>query len=126
VRAWTEQALESGFAFDIELLLRVHLHAPGSIATVPIAWIDSDAQSTTAELEPYLDMLRMVSRFYHAYLPRDRDSDDFARFVEVLDQNAFDRLVEALPAEIAEGEPSRFDTISGVGVATLMERAGIR
>lgn len=125
VRGWSEAALESGFAFDIELLLRVQQQTPDSIVTVPIAWIDSDAQSTTAELEPYLDMLRMVARFYRAYLPPEQSADEFARFVEVLDQSAFDRLVDAVPAEIADGDPTGFHRFGGVSVKDLMERAGL-
>ncbi|UCH30200.1 MAG: glycosyltransferase, partial [Myxococcales bacterium] len=45
--------VEKRFAFDIELLLRTVLERPGSIERVPIAWIDSEAASTTKELQPY-------------------------------------------------------------------------
>jgi hypothetical protein len=125
VREWTETALESGFAFDIELLLRVQLKAPGSVVTAPIAWIDSDALSTTADLEPYLDMLKMVVRFYRAYLPSDQSAEGFARLIEALDQEAFDRLVEALPGEIAQGDPMEFGVFSGVSASDLAARAGV-
>jgi hypothetical protein len=125
VRSWSEGALENGFAFDIELLLRVQQRTPDSIVTVPIAWIDSDAQSTTAELEPYLDMLKMVARFYRAYLPPEPSAEEFARFVEVLDPSAFDRLVNAMPAEIADGDPAGFHTFRGVSVEDLAKRAGL-
>jgi hypothetical protein len=125
VRDWTETALESGFAFDIELLLRVQQRAPGSVLSVPIAWIDSDALSTTAELEPYLDMLKMVARFYRAYLPAARSAEGFARFVEALDQDAFDRLVEALPEEITHGDPKAFDAFGDVSARDLAARAGL-
>lgn len=125
VRDWTVTALESGFAFDIELLLRVHQKAPDSVVTVPIAWIDSDAQSTTAELEPYLDMLKMVAGFYRVYLPRERTAEGFARFVDALDQDAFDRLVEAIPEQIAKGDPTEFHAPGGVSVDDLTARAGL-
>ncbi len=123
--AWFTDALESGFAFDIELLLNVQLVRPGSIEKVGVAWIDSDAQSTTADLEPYLDMLGMVVRFYRKYLPRDSVADAFASLIEALDQEAFDRLLDDLPSAIAEADPATFGEFAGVPAAELRSRAGL-
>jgi hypothetical protein len=125
LEGWTENAIESGFAFDIELLLHAELSAPGSVSKAPIAWIDSDAESTTAALEPYLDMLQMVARFYRTYLPKNEAGDAFASFVDALDQAAFDRLVEALPDEITQADPATFGDWAGVSPAELAELAGL-
>jgi hypothetical protein len=125
LNAWFTGAIESGFAFDIELLLNVQLARPGSIEKVGIAWIDSDAQSTTADLEPYLDMLRMVVRFYRSYLPADARADGFAQLIEALDQHAFDRLLNDLPGAIADADPAMFGDFEGVDAAELRSRAGL-
>jgi hypothetical protein len=123
IRTWIEDTLENGFAFDIEFLLRVHLAAPGSIAKVPIAWIDSEAESTTAELDPYLPMLRSVVRFYRHYLPSDPRAESFARLIESLDEDSFSRLLEDIPEAIASGEPLEFDALGGVSAEDLAARA---
>ncbi len=66
---WIDDVSENGFAFDIEFLLHTERADPGTISIVPIAWIDSDAASTTTDLEPYLPMLRSVVGFYRDVLP---------------------------------------------------------
>ena len=124
--AWFTGAIESGFAFDIELLLNVQLANPGSIEKVGIAWIDSDAQSTTADLEPYLDMLGMVVRFYRNYLAGNAQADGFAQLIEALDQDAFDGLMASLPGAIADADPATFGDFEGVSAAELRRRAGLR
>jgi len=122
---WFESAMESGFAFDIEVLLHVHLGRPDSIRKVAVAWIDSDAQSTTADLEPYLDMLRMAVAFYRTYLPPDETGESFGQLIEALDKDAFEALLDSLPPQIAEGEPAGFDDFRGVTAAELAHRAGL-
>ena len=49
---------EKKFAFDIELLIKTDKLKRQSITKVPIAWIDSETESTTSELQPYVDMLK--------------------------------------------------------------------
>jgi hypothetical protein len=46
VRDVIGDAIEKGFAFDIEMLLRTETRRPGSVRKVPVAWIDSEAAST--------------------------------------------------------------------------------
>jgi hypothetical protein len=121
---WYEDAVESGFAFDIEMLLQVQLQSRGPIAKVPVAWIDSDALSTTADLEPYLDMLRTTALLYRTHLPAREESDALARLIEGLDQEGFDRLLERIPPEIADAEPSTFDAHRSVAAEELARRAG--
>lgn len=125
LEGWFESAMESGFAFDIEMLIHVHLGHPDSIRRVAVAWIDSDALSTTTDLEPYLDMLRMAVRFYRTYLPSDEAGESFGQLIEALDKDAFDALLESIPPEIGEGEPATFDGFDGVTAAELAKRAGL-
>ncbi len=116
--------LEKKFAFDIELLLKTELRRSGSIAKVPIAWIDSEAASTTTDLQPYLPMLKSVARMRRRYLPPDTEAEAFAAFVDRLDEESFARLLDDVPAGIAEREPADFGEWAGVGVADLEMRAG--
>jgi glycosyltransferase involved in cell wall biosynthesis len=111
--------LEKRFAFDVELLLKTELARRNSIVKVPIAWIDSEAASTTAALQPYLPMLRSIVQISRTYLPQTDSSSEFASFVDTLDDAAWKRLVRRLPAEIAERDPAEFDCFDGVTVAQL-------
>jgi hypothetical protein len=122
---WFESAIESGFAFDMELLIRVHLDHPGSLRKVAVAWVDSEALSTTTDLEPYLDMLGMVVRFYRAYLPPSEEADTFAELIDALDKEAFDALLEHIPEEIAQAEPMTFDDFDDITAVELARRAGL-
>ena len=70
--------IERQFAFDVELLIKTELRRPGSIARVPIAWIDSEAASTTPEFDPYLGMLKSIAAMYRRYLPPEATADDVA------------------------------------------------
>lgn len=56
--------IEHQFALDVELLIKTELRRPGSISRVPIAWIDSEAASTTPEFDPYLGMLKSIATMY--------------------------------------------------------------
>ncbi len=53
--------VEHKFAFDIELLLKTTFLKADAISKVPIAWIDSDTASTTADLQPYLPMFKAIA-----------------------------------------------------------------
>jgi hypothetical protein len=119
VREIVLESLEKGFAFDIELLLRAELGATGSIAKVPIAWIDSEAASTTTDLEPYLPMLRTIVALYRHYLPVDPRSEGFADLIESLDEAGWNRLIDRMPASIADGDPTRFSIESPVTATDL-------
>jgi hypothetical protein len=116
--------IEKKFAFDIELLLKSELLAPGSISKVAIAWIDSEAASTTTDIQPYLPMLQAIVKMYRKYLPGNEQSDAFASFIEELDVDAFNHLLDHIPAGILEREPIEFSAYDGVSVEMLKE--GIR
>ncbi len=122
VRRITPDSLEKGFAFDIELLLRTELGAPGSTTRVPIAWVDSAADSTTTDMDPYLPMLQSIVTLYRHYLPADPDAEEFAEWIESLDEAAWNRLLDAIPAAIAEADPADFTRSSPVSVAQLARR----
>jgi hypothetical protein len=119
VRAIVDDLLEKKFAFDIELLLKTELRQPGAIVKVPIAWIDSTAESTTTDLQPYLSMLQSIVKMYRKYLPEDPEAESFAQFIEALDEATWDRLVDHIPAAIATRDPAEFGDFSQVRVADL-------
>jgi hypothetical protein len=123
-RGGQEDLLEKKFAFDIELLIRIRLRGQDSIARVPVAWIDSEALSTTTDIQPYLPMLKAIVKMYRAYLPADPGADGFAAFVDNLTEDAWSRLVENIPAGIAQREPAEFGGFSGVSAAELERAAG--
>ncbi len=118
-RAIVTETVEKRFAFDIELLLRTALARPASIERVPIAWIDSEAASTTKELQPYLAMLQSIVRIAKRYLPPNAESDDFAALIESLDQESWTRLSSSVPPDIADREPAEFDEFDGVSADDL-------
>ncbi len=117
--------LEKKFAFDIELLIKVRLRRQDSIARVPVAWIDSEALSTTTDIQPYLPMLQAIVGMYRAYLPAEDHAEGFAAFIESLDEQAWNRLVENIPAGITQREPAEFGGFSGVSADELRAAAGL-
>ncbi len=119
VRAVADELIEKKFAIDIELLLKTELRRADSIGKVPIAWIDSEALSTTTAIQPYLTMLKGIARMYRKYLPSNPESESFARFVDGLDEQQWDRLVLAVPGVIADADPKTFHEMNDVQVADL-------
>ena len=111
--------IEKKFAFDIELLLRTELSEAGSIEKVGIAWIDSEAASTTTDLSPYLSMLKSIVKMYEKYLPADAESDEFADFIKELSDEEFNRLLDQIPSGIVEREPAEFADYKEVMVSEL-------
>lgn len=105
-RQLVEAPSERGFAFDVELLLRCELSSRRSIAKVPIAWIDSDAASTTVGLAPYLPMLRSIVRLYRENSGERPLSEAFARAIESLDEGAWERAIEAFGPRLEAIDPA--------------------
>ena len=120
VNAVCSDVMEKKFAFDIELLLKTELRRRGSIGKVPIAWIDSEAASTTTDLEPYLQMLRAMVAMYRRYLPSEPDAERLAGFIERMTDAEWARLADNVPAEIADGDPRAFDRVRPVSVDDLL------
>jgi len=114
-QAILDDLLERCFAFDVELLLKTEQRNPEGLAKVPIAWIDSEAESTTTALSPYLSMLQSIAAMNRKYLPSDSRAGEFVSFIEGLDENQWNQLVENVPQAIAERDPlefGHFDEIS--------------
>ena len=105
VRQIVYDTQEKKFAFDIELLLKTELLYPGSIGKVAIAWIDSDAESTTGG-STYLDMLHSIAGYYRKYLPENDESDKWADFIESLDGKKWERLLDNMPPAIENARPA--------------------
>jgi len=111
----TDDLIEKKFAFDIELLVRTEQLHPGSIQKVPVAWIDSEEASTTKDLQPYLPMLKAIVKMSHKYF--EEEENEFASFIESLDQDAFQVLLQNIPTAIIQRGPDTFSDFDKVTVA---------
>ncbi len=111
--------LERQFAFDLELMLRAELARTGSVVTVPVAWIDSEAESTTTDLQPYLPMLLAITAMARRYGGVPDGAEGFAELIEGLDEPSWQRLVDAVPPEIAEGDPAISSAMGAVSASDL-------
>ena len=118
-RAILDDLLERGFAFDVELLLKAEQRNPDGLAKVPIAWIDSEAESTTTALSPYLSMLKSIAAMNRKYLPSNAKAEEFVGFIEGLDETQWNHLVDNVPAPIATREPQDFGQFDEVSVDHL-------
>jgi hypothetical protein len=118
-----DDLLERGFAFDVELLLKAELRNPGSLTRVPIAWIDSEGESTTTALSPYLSMLQSIAGMNRNYLLPYGQAEAFTTFVEALDENQWNQLVNNVPDPIASSDPLQFGHYNEISVDDL--KAGL-
>ncbi len=121
VRAIVPQMLEKKFAFDIELLIKTRLRRPASIDQIGVAWIDSDALSTTTDIQPYLPMLKAMVGMYRHYLEATPAESGFADFIDGLDEDAWERLQDNIPQGITDREPADYVEYQGVTVADLQK-----
>lgn len=112
-----EDLIEKKFAFDIELLLKTALLKQATITKVPIAWIDSEAASTTTDLQPYLPMLKAISRMSEKYFPEEGTSNEFSRFIQQLSGVEFNEILQNIPSDIVKREPDEFTKYDKVGVS---------
>lgn len=106
-----EEAGETGFAVDLELLLLCRVRGL-RIGKAGICFIDSEAESATAGQEVHLTMLRTVAALRRRHLPADESADAITGMVESLDMDSWLDLVRNPPAPILEtpldrlGDPS--------------------
>ena len=114
-----DDMIERKFAFDIELLLRTELISERSITKVPIAWIDSEEASTTTDLQPYLPMLKSISKMSTQYFAPDPASKEFSELIQKLDDDDFNLLLEQMPPEISRRDPSEFAAFNSVTARDL-------
>ncbi|MCE2613670.1 hypothetical protein LVD13_11865 [Flavobacteriaceae bacterium D16] len=119
VRDIIDGMIEKKFAFDIELLLRTSLLKKGNIIKVPIAWIDSEAASTTTDLQPYLPMLKSIAKMYRKYFPKEDRAEEFAALIKSMDDDDFAKLLENIPEEIRDRQPREFTTFDKVKASDL-------
>ncbi len=115
----TLENVEQKFAFDVELLIKTELLKSDAISKVPIAWIDSDAESTTSDLQPYLPMLQSIASMQKRYFSDKDGYNDYADFVNALNDESFHRLLENIPQNITDREPDSFARYQGVSVEDL-------
>jgi glycosyltransferase involved in cell wall biosynthesis len=109
--------IEKKFAFDIELLLKTHLLKSNSITKVAIAWIDSEEASTTTDIQPYLPMLKQITKMYKKYFDEYELSNEFASFIESLNDEKFNKLLSSIPKKITDREPIEFTQYDEVRVS---------
>jgi hypothetical protein len=114
-----DDLMEKRFAFDIELLIRLEQDSAGKISKVPIAWIDSEAASTTTAARPYLPMLKSIVKMYRRYLPEDPAAEAYAWFIDELDDLRWSELLQKIPAEIADADPATFGDFEPISAADL-------
>lgn len=111
-------------ARGFELLLKTELRRPGGIAKVPVAWIDSEAASTTTGLQPYLSMLKAIVAMYRRYLPPAPEAEALAALIEGMSEEDWAYLSEHVPPAIADGDPLRFSEERPIGAAELYLHRG--
>ncbi len=98
-------AVERGFAFDLELLLRSESLCRRSVTPVPIAWIDSEASSNTASASIHLSMLqRVVALVRETERPHD-SRGAFARAIDSLDEERWQRAIREFGARLEALDP---------------------
>ncbi len=119
VPSLVSSAIEQKFAFDIELLLRCTIESGLAVPRVPVAWIDSEAASTTTDLEPYLDMLQAIALMYRRYSPPDTRAESFVELMESMDRDGWNKLVGDIPAAISSREPMEFTSWAGIDAEHL-------
>lgn len=124
IRSVAATTREKRFAIDIELLLQAELLQPQASVNIPVCWIDSEAASTTTDLQPYLPMLRSIAGMYRLYLEPNAMADRFAGFVESLAEPEWQHLLEHIPTAITEREPAAFGAWAGISVQALAAAAG--
>ncbi|MCA0153149.1 glycosyltransferase [Winogradskyella vincentii] len=112
--------IESKFAFDIELLLKTELFKKGSIIKIPIAWIDSEEASTTTDLQPYLSMLKSIAMMNKRYFHKQKKDNEFVSFIESLNEERFNILLDNIPRNITIRNPDEFTDYDEVRVADLL------
>lgn len=113
-------SIEKKFAFDIELILKTENIRKNSIYKVPIAWIDSEAESTTTDLQPYLPMLKSIAKMYNTYSRQKTDiGNNFANFYDRLTKEKWEILLKNIPSDITKRNPIEFSSYDKVTVSEL-------
>ncbi|MCF6184331.1 MAG: hypothetical protein L3J56_06840 [Bacteroidales bacterium] len=112
---------EKKFAFDIELLIKTDMLERESIAKVAIVWIDSEAELTTTDLQPYIEMLKAIADMYFKYLSANAFSHSFAFFVKSLNKEKWDILVNHVPEGILIKSAIHYDKYDEIKVPVFQK-----
>ena len=120
VHALIRSATERSFAFDLELLLHAELLSPRSVASVPIAWIDSEASSNTQEASAHLKMLQRVVRLSRRPNRRDAISEAYAQAIEGLDETSWRAAISSFGETLESMDPRLDNENTLVTPASLM------
>lgn len=115
-----EDLIEKKFAFDIELLLKAELFKKDTIVKIPIAWIDSEEASTTTDLQPYMAMLKSIALMNKRYFNKEEQSNEFASFIESLNEEKFNELLDNIPYSITSRNPDEFTEYDEVRVSDFV------
>lgn len=113
-------SFEKKFAFDIELLLKTESTRTNSIYKAPIAWIDSEAESTTTDIQPYLPMLKSISHLYKNSVRRNAESDEFSDFYDKIDEEDWESILKNIPEEITNRNPAEFSSYDKIKPSDLI------
>jgi hypothetical protein len=113
-------SFEKKFAFDIELLLKTENIKSNSIYKAPIAWIDSEAESTTNDIQPYLPMLKSISHLYKKSLRRSVKSDEFSDFFDKIGKQEWESILKNIPEEITSRNPAEFSSYDKIKTSDLI------
>jgi hypothetical protein len=113
--------IEYKFAFDLELILKTDLLKRLSVDKIPIAWIDSDDESTTTDIRPYLPMLKSIAKMYHKYLPANAEAHQFAFFIKDMTEHQWSILVENVPEGIQIKSAIHYDIYDEIKVRDFEE-----
>lgn len=112
-----DDLIEKKFAFDLELLLKTELLQKGSVIKIPIAWIDSEAASTTTDIQPYLPMLKSIVAMNQKYFSKKDKTNEFAKLIQSLNEEEFNSILENIPQNIINREPDEFTEYDKVRVS---------
>ncbi len=121
VREIISNNIEKKFAFDIELLIKTDIYKRESIAKVAVSRIDSKADSTVTNLQPYLQMLKSVADMYYKYLPPNSFSHAFAFFVKSLTEKDWNILVDNVPEGIMIKSAIHYDKYDEIKVPVFQK-----
>ncbi len=119
VQAIVAPSFEKKFAFDIELLLKIDNIEKDSVHKVPIAWVDSEAESTTTDIQPYLPMLKSISQMYKSYGSRNPQADSFAGLFDRIKKDQWHSVLENIPEEITRRNPAEFSSYDKITASDL-------
>lgn len=111
-----DKLTERAFGFDVELLLKAHVVATGPenpqpLANVPICWQDSEAESQSggdSGGEAYVKLLQGFAAVYRNNLPQEEWRESFAKFLDDLTAEGWDRFLAHCPEGIASKNAADF------------------